>query len=158
MANRQVIVPSATYVSEELQKLGKLPAVIYPVNQRIAFDYLYEQYKDACEVIRVICGMGAAKVHQRLSRYADNKNVLIEDLPEVRDLAYTVWYGIRNVDSPVLINFADTLVEDTALLAEGDAYYYTEDIPSDKWTFFDETDGVITEIYDKIDPMSPGGG
>ena len=156
MVNRQVIVPSATYVSEELQKLGKLPAVIYPVNQKITFEYLYEQYKNACEGMRVVCGMGAAKVRQRLSRYTE-KNVVIEELPEVRDLAYTVWYGIRDVEGPVLINFADTLVEDGALLAEGDAFYYAEDILSDKWTFFDEEGGAITKVYDKIDPAAGGG-
>ncbi len=154
MIDRQVIIPSATYVPEELRKIGKLPAVIYPINQKIMFDHLYEQYKNTCEVMRVICGMGALEVHQRLGRYAET-NVVIEDLPEVKDLAYTVWYGIRNIDSPVLINFADTLVEDTSLFAEGDAFYYAEDFPSDKWTFFDEVDGAITQIYDKI---APGGG
>ena len=46
-----LIIPSAKVVPEELQKLGKLPAVIYPINQRIVFDYLYEQYKDQVETI-----------------------------------------------------------------------------------------------------------
>ena len=46
-----VIFPSATVVPEELQKLGKLPAIIYPINQKIAFDYLYDQYKDQNFVI-----------------------------------------------------------------------------------------------------------
>lgn len=45
MGRIHVIIPSATLVPEELQYLGKLPAVIYPVNQRIVFDYLYAQYK-----------------------------------------------------------------------------------------------------------------
>ena len=40
----RLIIPSAKVVPEELQKLGKLPAIIYPINQRITFDYLYEQY------------------------------------------------------------------------------------------------------------------
>lgn len=44
--NFRVIIPSAKLVPEELQKLGKLPAIIYPINQRIAFDYIYDQYKN----------------------------------------------------------------------------------------------------------------
>lgn len=151
MGDKQIIIPSATYVPEELQRLGKLPAVIYPINQRPVFDYLYEQYGDICTAMRIICGMGAEKVHQRLSRYTNSEKVIIEDLPEIRDLAYTVWYGVRGIREPIIINFADTIVYDDALENKGDAYYYAEDIPSDKWTYFEEVNGVITEIYDKVD-------
>ena len=42
--NPTLIIPSAKLVPEELQKVGKFPGVIYPVNQKIVFDYLYEQY------------------------------------------------------------------------------------------------------------------
>ena len=64
-----VIFPSATVVPEELQKLGKLPAIIYPINQKIAFDYLYDQYKDVCEKMVVVCHEKADKVHRRLKNY-----------------------------------------------------------------------------------------
>ena len=64
-----LIIPSAKVVPEELQKLGKLPAVIYPINQRIVFDYLYEQYKDQVETIDSICYENADKVQRRLKNY-----------------------------------------------------------------------------------------
>ena len=51
----RLIIPSAKVVPEELQKLGKLPAIIYPINQRITFDYLYEQYKEKTNSIDIIC-------------------------------------------------------------------------------------------------------
>ena len=35
MTNMKVIIPAAKIVPEELQKLGKLPGIIYPVNQKI---------------------------------------------------------------------------------------------------------------------------
>lgn len=41
-----IIIPSAKIVPEELQSLGKLPAVIYPVNQKIVFEYLQDCYKN----------------------------------------------------------------------------------------------------------------
>ena len=40
-----LVIPSATLVPEELWSLGKLPAIIYPVNQEIVFNYLYKQYQ-----------------------------------------------------------------------------------------------------------------
>ena len=36
-----VIIPSAKLVPEELQHIGKLPGVAYPINQKIVFSYLY---------------------------------------------------------------------------------------------------------------------
>ena len=45
MTDKKVIIPAAKIVPEELQKLGKLPGIIYPVNQKVTFDYLYEEYK-----------------------------------------------------------------------------------------------------------------
>ena len=58
----RLIIPSAKVVPEELQKLGKLPAIIYPINQRITFDYLYEQYKEKTNSIDIICYENADKV------------------------------------------------------------------------------------------------
>ena len=53
MDTLSVIIPSAKIVPEELQNLGKLPAVIYPVNDGTVFDYLYEQY-DAPAIEKLI--------------------------------------------------------------------------------------------------------
>lgn len=64
-----LVIPSAKLIPRELQNLGKLPAVIYPVNQKMVFDYLYELYKDRTEAIRVICYEGADKVEAQLDAY-----------------------------------------------------------------------------------------
>lgn len=147
-----IIIPSATLVPDELQHLGKMPAVVYPVNQRIMFDYLYEQYKDIAASTRVICGDGREKVHDRLARYVARGKLILEDLPSVKDLGYTVQYGIRDIQEPVIINFGDTVVDDLTLTKaeNGGGYYYAEDAPSDKWTFFEEESGRLTAIYDKV--------
>ena len=55
MTDKKVIIPAAKIVPEELQKLGKLPGIIYPVNQKITFDYLYEEYKEHCSSMDIIC-------------------------------------------------------------------------------------------------------
>ncbi len=68
-----LIIPSAKIVPEELQNLGKLPAIIYPINQKITFDYLYEQYKDKANAIDIICYENADKVMRRLDKHKGKK-------------------------------------------------------------------------------------
>ncbi len=104
----RLIIPSAKVVPEELQKLGKLPAIIYPINQRITFDYLYEQYKEKTNSIDIICYENADKVQRRLKNYLGDK-VKIEILPELSDLGHTIYFGLKDAVGTVIINFADTI-------------------------------------------------
>lgn len=146
--NMRLIIPSATLVPEELQKLGKLPAVIYPINQRITFDYIYEQYQKYCSSVDVICYENADKVERRLRKYTKDK-VQIKILPELKDLGYTILFALENLKEPVIINFADTIVMDTITEVAGDAFFFQIDHMSETWTYFDEEAGVITNVYDK---------
>lgn len=146
--NFRVIIPSAKLVPEELQKLGKLPAVIYPINQKIAFDYIYDQYKNLHTKVDIICYENADKVERRLRKVIGNE-IKVRKLPELHDLGYTILYAIENIDEPVVINFADTIVMDPITDISGDAFFYQEDYMSETWTYFDEENGIITHIYDK---------
>ena len=146
--NFRVIIPSAKLVPEELQKLGKLPAIIYPINQKIAFDYIYDQYKNLHTKVDVICYENADKVERRLRKVIGNE-IKVRKLPELHDLGYTILYAIENIDEPVVINFADTIVMDPIADISGDAFFYQEDYMSETWTYFDEGNGIITHIYDK---------
>lgn len=144
----RLIIPSAKVVPEELQKLGKLPAIIYPINQRITFDYLYEQYKEKTNSIDIICYENADKVQRRLKNYLGDK-VKIEILPELSDLGHTIYFGLKDAVGTVIVNFADTIVLDSVTGIEGNAFFCQEDYMSDTWTYFDEKDGTIVRIYDK---------
>ena len=146
--NFRVIIPSAKLVPEELQKLGKLPAIIYPINQKIAFDYIYDQYKNLHTKVDVICYENADKVERRLRKVIGNE-IKVRKLPELHDLGYTILYAIENIDEPVVINFADTIVMNPIADISGDAFFYQEDYMSETWTYFDEESGIITHIYDK---------
>lgn len=143
-----LLIPAAKIVPEELQNLGKLPAVIYPVNQRIVFDYLLEQYGNDCDVIKVVCYENADKVHRRLSAY-NNDKIEVQDLSMLGDLGHTIYDGLSGYSGEVIINFGDTIVFDNIQNIQGDCFFCSHDEVSDKWTFFDETNGIITEIYDK---------
>lgn len=144
MQKLNLLIPSARVVSEELQNLGKLPAVIYPVNGHIVFSYLYKQYSSKCK-INVLCYENAEKVHKKLGKY---KDINVVDIPNVSDLAHTIYCGIKS-DDPMIINFGDTIVMDNIFEHNGDCFYYANDYVSDKWTFFSIKNGELEEIYDK---------
>lgn len=141
----EIIIPSAKVVSEDLQNIGKLPSIIYPVTDRIVFDYLYEEYISSCDVIRVLCYEQSEKVHSKLKKYRKTE---IVDIPSLSDLAHTIYYGIRE-NCSIIINFGDTIVLDNIASYPADCFIYSEDYISDKWTYFDIDEGVLTEIYDK---------
>lgn len=150
----KVLIPSAKIVPEELQNLGKLPAIIYPVGQGIAFDYLLEQYESQAESIRVLCYEMADEVAGRLSSYRSDK-IKIQRLEKLGDLGNTIYAGLQDVHAPVVINFADTIVMDRLPDTAEDSFFCSEDYPSDIWTFFECSDGEITSICDKQDGLDP---
>ena len=142
-----IIIPSAALVPEELWFLGKLPGIIYPINQRIVFDYLYEQYKGFD--IDVICYEKADKVQRRLDKYISNQ-VKIKILDSLSDLGHTIYFALNGVTEPVIINFSDTIVmDDISTFTDTNAFYFHEDYMSETWTYFDEENGRIMNIYDK---------
>lgn len=146
-----VIIPSAILVPEELRNLGNLPAVIYPIEGKPVFHYLYKQYAPYCSRFKIICCLCADLVHHQLESY-DEKKVVIEDIPdsELKDLGHTIYYGLQDLNDSVVVNFADTIVLNDITAVKGDAFYYADDEFSEKWTYFEEKDGTITEIYDKV--------
>lgn len=144
----KVVIPSAKIVPEELQNLGKLPAIIYPVGQGIVLDYLLEQYEDDSKTIRIICCEMADEVERRLSAYRSSK-LRLDRLVQLGDLGDTIYAGLEDMHTPVIINFADTIVMDTFPENAEDCFFYSEDYPSDIWTYFDCEDGVITSVRDK---------
>lgn len=139
-----LLVPSAKIVPNELQNIGKLPAIIYPINDRTVFSYLYEQYSSSCNV-KILCYENSDKVHKKLKKYSDVKVI---DIPEIQDLADTILYGL-DTSNPVIINFGDTIVTDNIFENDADCFYYAEEFVSDKWTYFDIEHGKLTNIYDK---------
>lgn len=147
----KVIIPTAKVVSEDLQKIGKLPPVIYPLNNGIVFDSLYEQYKQEAESIDIICYEKAEKVHRRLAQYS-SRRVNIVELPKLGELGETIYYAIKDISGEVIINFADTIVLEELEKLPIDGFYFSEDYASGMWTFFTENNGVITSIQDKTNP------
>ena len=146
----KLIIPSAQIVPKELQNIGKLPAIIYPINGNIVFSYLYKQYSKKCN-IEILCYENAEKIHKKLKKF---NNVKITDIPILDDLAHTIYYGL-NQNSSIIINFGDTIVMDNIFEEQSDCFYYATDYVSDKWTYFDIKNGEIKTIYDKTELKNP---
>lgn len=144
----KIIIPAAKFVPDSLQQFGKLPAVIYPINQVIVFDILYEHYKDIALEIDVLCYEGKEDVHKILSSY-NNRNIQIIDLKELSDLGHTIYQALSDKDDAVIINYADTIVLDNIYDGEEDCFFYSVEYLSETWTFFDEEKGRINNILDK---------
>ena len=145
---RKIIVPSAVLVPKELQSIGKLPPIIYPINQKIVFDFLHKQYKNIAESICISCYEGIDKVHRRLDRYRNDKIKIVE-LSELQDLGHTIYETIDDENVPIIINFADTIVMSDIFNEDSDAFFYQEDYINDQWTYFEEDMGIISKIIDK---------
>lgn len=145
----KLLIPSAKIVPNELQYLGKLPSIIYPVNEHTVFSYLYKQYVGKCE-IEILCYEKADKVHKKLEKYHD---ITVKDIPSLTDLGHTIFYGLSDT-GPVIINFGDTIVMDNIYEYHEDSFFYTTDFVTEKWTYFNIVNGVLTDIYDKKNIIS----
>lgn len=147
---RKVIIPSAKIVSVELQTIGKLPSIIYPVNQGTMFEVIRDTYKGIADEFEIVVYEAAEKVERRLSKYSEKIN--IHKLDILKDIGYSVYCGMQGAEcsenDEVIINLGDTILYDK-MEECGDVCYYQEEIISDRWTYFEADNGVITKLWDK---------
>ena len=151
---RKVIFPSALVVPSELQNAGKLPAIIYPIDQKNMISLFKEHYfvPNGADSFDIVIYEAHVKVADRIKQ---TDRIHLWKLDTKKDIGYTVWYGLSNMkleaDDSLVINFADVIVfEKLPTPLEDICYYETESISS-KWTFFNEVNGEITDIYDKLE-------
>ena len=138
----KLIIPSATVVSKELQSIGKLPAVIYPVDDKIVFDYLWKQYGDYVRKITVVCYEMAGKVMECLHPYNKSSKIEFICLDQLKDLGYSIYQALEDKHEELIINFGDTIVQQDVFGQSADLCFYEEDYLSEKWTFFEIEQGV----------------
>lgn len=151
---RKVIFPSAMLVSSELQSVGKLPAILYPIDQQDMISLFREHYfvpggADSFEIVTY-------EAHEKVAgRIRQDGQTHLWKLDVKKDIGYTVYYGLTHAGlqegDSLIINFADVIVYEKIPEAGEDRCYYAEEAVSSKWTFFKENQGEITEIYDKLE-------
>ena len=143
-----LLIPSAKYISKELQSIGKIPPILYPLGSGIVLDYLYAQYITNVNSIKIVGFEGFQLLKEKLNTQTYSKITLVR-LESLDDLAHTVYGGLSDSEEEVIINFGDTFVDENCDKLERDSFYYSRESYSEDWTFFNVTDGKLTKIIDK---------
>ena len=103
----KVIIPSAKLIPPELQNIGKIPAIIYPINQNIAFDFFKLKYDSIVSEIDIICFENADKVREKLANYKLSTPLKLLNLEKLGDLGHSIYRGLSDNDGEIIIQFAE---------------------------------------------------
>lgn len=144
----KLIIPSAKLISPELQSIGKIPPIIYPINQNISFDFFKLKYDSIVDEIVLIGFEKIDKIREIIANYKLNVPIKIIALDELKDLGYSIYKGL-NDDDDVIIHFADTIVMDSLPFDEENFFCASNESMNELWTFYDIDNGQITFINDK---------
>lgn len=152
---RYVLIPSAKLISKELQSIGKLPPVVYPLtDSKVVFDFIYDTYSDEETKFIIIGKENDSKILNIINK-KKYKNVELINLDCIKDIGYTVLFGINSIfnnineDDNLTINFADTVITEKSINWDNDTFLYSDDYVSDKWTFFEHDKTGFKNIIDK---------
>lgn len=148
----RLLIPTAKIIPLDLQHIGKLPAIIYPVNDRIAYDFFEEKYRNIVSEIDVLCYEKVSEIQRKLQYHGQGVNLQIIKLEALGDLGHTIYAGLTEAGNPeedILINFADTIIMDSLPLEKNNFIAYSEQFTDEAWSYFDMSDGEIIRIYDK---------
>ena len=148
-----LLIPSARYIQGNLQNIGKMPPILYPLGSGVILDYLQSQYSSFVDKFIIVGYEGADQLVAKLAepRYGNVSLVMLDSLD---DLAHTLYHGLKGIDSDVIINFADTIVEDNIASEHKDCFYYSMEDISELWTFFSFNDRELN-IMDKPSDSIP---
>jgi hypothetical protein len=141
-----IIIPTAKYIPEDLQKIGKIPPILYPLEGRMVLDHILNNYGEN-DHVRLLCYEGVEIVRSRL-KFNDERKIEIIEIEQLKSLGQTVLEGLDGISGPVVINFGDTIVGESMKHIQEDSFYYSEEYHSKRWTFFEIKDSVL-EIIDR---------
>lgn len=151
---KALLIPSALLVPPDMRnKFGELPTALFPLGNKTMIERLYDKYKDIVDVIYIV----VKRKQLLINDYINSKKLPIRiiELDELRDLGYTIQYGIEfiirqepSVDY-VYVNFADSLLDEPIPIDSADFIYYVTGMSTDEWTYFREKQGKIEIILDK---------
>lgn len=151
---KALLIPSALLVPPDMRnKFGELPTALFPLGNKTMIERLYDKYKDIVDVIYIV----VKRKQLLINDYINSKKLPIRiiELDELRDLGYTIQYGIEfiirqepSVDY-VYVNFADSLLDEPIPIDSTDFIYYVTGMSTDEWTYFREKQGKIEIILDK---------
>lgn len=153
-ATLSLIVPSATLVGTDIQnEFGPIPPVLIPLFGKVALQKVIEKFSKYDPQTFVGLSDQKEQVYQYIDFFACRRVHLVDVSPSV-SISETVEHILDSnpaiLSGPMVINFADTIVNDLDLSLVGSdfiAYSITEE--TERWTLFKESGGTIEQVSDK---------
>ena len=157
-----VIIPSAIRVSPEMEvDFGPIPPALVPIGGKVVAERIFERYANQEVSFYIAIEDNAEFVEEHFEFFPDPRVHLVrvgKTISIGHTLAKIFELRPEAAEGPLVLNFADTIVEDLPDSAVGhDFISYASTIESQRWTLFKQKDGRITELSDKefqLDPTS----
>jgi len=149
-----VIIPSAVRVSPEMEvDFGPIPPVLVPIGGKVAAERIVENYEGHDATFYIAIDDNAAFVEEHFDFFPDPRIKLVR-VGKTISIGHTIARVFelepQSAEGALILNFADTIVEDLPPTAIGqDFISYAATIESQRWTLFKEDKGRITELSDK---------
>lgn len=152
-----LLIPSAILIPREMRNnFGDIPQVLFPLNNQTMLEHICEEFNELVDAVYVIAHKKAALIDDFVKWKNLHINVL--HVPTLGTLGDSIFYGLQQIltreknVSQVIINFADTLVQDEEnnFNISSNYLYFDETVINEEWTYFQEESGKITHIQDKM--------
>jgi len=157
-----VIIPSAIRVSPEMEvDFGPIPPVLVPIGGKVAAERIIEKYAGHDASFYIAIDDNADLVEEHFAFFPDPRVHLVR-VGKTMSIGHTLARVFElepgAAEGALVLNFADTIVEDLPAAALGqDFISYATTIESQRWTLFKGENGRISELSDKefqLDPTS----
>lgn len=146
---KYLIIPSAKCAPNNLPNIGKVPMVLYPINEKTILDYIVENYKQSQIVISGFEKFDKLRKYCKQEKFKKIKLFKINDL---KDLGHTIYESINFLQlsefDELVINFADTLIDNDDIPNNSIVFAKDSNLSS-KWTYLIEKNGIIKSIIDQ---------
>lgn len=150
--NRDLLILSATLISEELQQyFGRLPSSMVPSQNRPALNYIYHEHLNHYDNIYIV----VKEEYQYVSEFLVHSQYRIKPiiLPHLGNLADSLIHGLTQIASEeraVTILFGDTYIPYmTHHFKDKDVLLYAHTNDSERWTVIEQEAGGKLRFIDK---------
>ena len=149
---KYLIILSSKYAPPELASFGKIPMVLYPVNNGTILDLILKQYDDSYKVV-VVSYEGYEKVVNSVKTIKDH-DVDVLKLDKLDDLQYSILKAFEYInpktDDEVVINFGDTIIKNKTISPDTIVVSHPNGQAIDnRWSYLKHNNGVVLDIIDK---------
>ena len=139
---KYLIIPSATFVPQEMGQLYQMPMALLPINGEPIIDLIIKQYQNNYNIV-VSAYNGYEMLEQNINNRHNCRTIKVDAL---KDVGYTIYNTFEKLvlkdEDSVVINFADTVIDNNDLTENCIVCKKTKTADK-KWTYLDIKKGVI---------------